>query len=202
MSFEEFITWLGFSNKITFWGLIAFAASIGIEVIPKIKWNPWSSLIRWIGEKFNEKIDKKVGALELSMNEKISELDKKMDNKIDSLSSEMNAKVDDLGGKVDKLQTDLTDYVTEFNTKNLQDIRRDILEFCNACMNNRKHTKEQFDFVIRQCDDYEIYINTNHVKNGVIEAAIKEIHRLYDKCIQEHSFLQEGEDDQHTGGVA
>lgn len=196
MTFQEFIGWLGFTNKLSFWGVIVFLASIGIEVVPKIKWNPWSSLIRWIGAQFNEKIDKKVGALESSMNEKITKLDNKMDNKIDSLGSEMNAKVDDLGGKVDKLQTDLSDYVAEFNNKKLQDTRRDILDFCNACMNDRRHTKEQFDFVIRQCDDYEIYIKTKNVKNGVIEAAIKEIHRLYDKCIQEHSFLREGDDDQ------
>ena len=62
-------------------------------------------------------------------------------------------------------------------------------------MNNRKHTKEQFDFMIRECDEYEKYIKKNDVKNGVIEAAIKEIRRLYEKCIQEHSFLKEGTDE-------
>lgn len=173
MTFEEFISWLGFTNKVTFWGVIVFLTSIGIEIFPKIKWNPWSSLIKWIGSKFNDKIDTKIDALNKSMDVKIQSVDK----------------------KVDKLQFDLSAHVLESENKNLQDIRRDILDFCNACMNKRRHTKEQFDFVIRQCDYYETYIHDHDIKNGVIEAAIKEIRRLYDKCIQEHSFLKEGEED-------
>jgi len=173
MTFEEFISWLGFTNKVTFWGVIVFLTSIGIEIFPKIKWNPWSSLIKWIGSKFNDKIDTKIDALNESMDAKIQSVDK----------------------KVDKLQSDLSAHVLESENKNLQDIRRDILDFCNACMNSRRHTKEQFDFVIHQCDYYERYIQDHDIKNGVIEAAIKEIRRLYEKCIQEHSFLKEGEED-------
>ena len=78
--------------------------------------------------------------------------------------------------------------------KSLQDTRRDILEFANSCMNGRKHTMEQFDFVIKQCDEYEMYIKKTDTKNGVIEAAIKEIRRLYEKCRHENSFLKEGEE--------
>lgn len=173
MTFEEFISWLGFTNKVTFWGVIVFLTSIGIEIFPKIKWNPWSSLIKWIGSKFNDKIDTKIDALNESMDAKIQSVDK----------------------KVDKLQSDLSAHVSESENKNLQDIRRDILNFCNACMNAQRHTKEQFDFVIHQCDYYERYIQDHDIKNGVIEAAIKEIRRLYEKCIQEHSFLKEGEED-------
>lgn len=172
MTFEEFISWLGFTNKVTFWGVIVFLTSIGIEIFPKIKWNPWSSLIKWIGSKFNDKIDAKIDALNKSMDSKIQSVDE----------------------KVDKLQSDLSAHVLESENKNLQDIRRDILNFCNACMNGQRHTKEQFDFVIHQCDYYETYIHDHDIKNGVIEAAIKEIRRLYEKCIQEHSFLKEGEE--------
>jgi len=173
MNFNELINYLGFPNKFSFWSLVAFLTSIGIEIFPKIKWNPWSSLIKWIGSKFNDKIDAKLDQLNLSMDEKIQAVDQ----------------------KVDKLQSDLSAHVIEAENKNLQDIRRDILDFCNACMNGRKHTKEQFDFVIHQCDYYEKYIHDHDIKNGVIEAAIKEIRRLYEKCIQEHRFLKEGEED-------
>ena len=73
----------------------------------------------------------------------------------------------------------------------IQDTRRDILDFANACMNGRKHTKEQFDFVLKECDDYETYTERKDIKNGVVTSAIKEIRRLYDKCIQSNSFLKE-----------
>jgi len=164
MTFQDFLNFIGW-KATTFWGVLIFLMSIGIEIIPKIKWNPWSSLIKWIGSKFNDKIDKKMD----TVRGEIKELDK----------------------KIDAVQTQLSEHITESEIKSLEDTRRDILEFANACMNGRKHTKEQFDFMIKKCDTYELYIKNNEIMNGVIEAAIKEIRRLYDKCIQEHSFLKE-----------
>ena len=168
MNFQEFIETLGFQREITFWGLLIFLMSIGIEVIPKVKWSPWSSFIKWIGSRFNSKIDEKM----------------------DEVRTEIKA----LDKKIDAVQEELSRHMAESEVKSLQDTRRDILQFCNSCMNGQKHTKEQFDFVIQQCDAYESYIKKADVPNGVIEAAIKEIRRLYDICIQEHSFLKEGKD--------
>lgn len=160
MTFHEFIASIGFKSGISFWGILAFLMSIGIEIVPKIKWKPWSSLITWIGSKLN---------------------------------AEVYVKVDALNKKVDAVQIELKKHIVDSEAQSLQETRRDILEFCNSCMNGRRHTKEQFDFVIRQCDGYEKYIETNDIKNGVVSAAIKEIRRLNDKCIQENSFLKEGE---------
>ena len=166
MTFQEFLTRIGLTTT-SFWGIVIFLMSIGVEVIPKCKWSPWSSLFKWIGSRFNDKIDKKM----------------------DQVRGEIKA----LDKKVDFVQDELSKHITESEAKSLQDTRRDILEFCNACMNGRKHTKEQFDFVITQCDAYELYIQKNEVKNGVIETAIKEIRRLYEKCVHENTFLKEGD---------
>lgn len=177
MSFQEFIATIGFKSEISFWAVLAFLMSIGIEIVPKIKWNPWSSLIKWIGSQFNSKIDANI------------------DSKIKLVQSDIQAvdkKVEYLQHEVTKVQDDLTNHIKESEMKSLQDTRRDILDFGNACMNGRKHTKEQFDFVIKQCDEYEKYIKKTDTKNGVIEAAIHEIRRLYEKCIHENSFLKEG----------
>jgi len=65
-------------------------------------------------------------------------------------------------------------------TSSHENYRRDILKFYDSCRNGQKHTKEQFDSVICQCDYYEKYIQDHDIKNGVIEAAIKEIRRLYE----------------------
>lgn len=168
MTFQEFLASIGLTTT-SFWGIVVFLMSIGIEIIPKIKWSPWSALFRYIGNRFNEKIDKKIESLATN---------------IGSIST-----------KVEQVDKDLKRHIKESEQATLQDMRRDILDFCNACMNKRRHTKEQFDFVIKECDTYEKYIKKNEIKNGVIEAAIKEIRRIYDKCIQENSFLKEGEDD-------
>lgn len=178
MSFQEFIATIGFKSEISFWAVLAFLMSIGIEIVPKIKWSPWSSLIKWIGAQFNSKINSNI------------------DSKIKLVQSDIQAvdkKVEYLQHEVTKVQNDLTNHIKESEMKSLQDTRRDILDFGNACMNGRKHTKEQFDFVIKQCDAYEKYIKKTDTKNGVIEAAINEIRRLYEKCIHENSFLKEGE---------
>ena len=108
------------------------------------------------------------------------------------LNSKLNDKLKEIEKTVSKLSTDLDEHVAESKARELKDTRRDILDFCNSCMTGKKHTKEQFEFVISQCDDYEKYIEENKIKNGVVDAAIKEIRRLNQKCIQENSYLKEG----------
>ena len=166
MSFAEFLEKIGL-NATSFWGIVVFVMSIGIEIVPKIKWSPWSALIKWIGSRFNDRIDRQV--------------------------SEIKKTVEETSKKVDNLQKELDCHIKESEEKALQETRRDILDFANACLNNRKHTQEQFEFVISQCDEYERYIEENKIKNGVLVSAIREIRRLYDKCRMEHSFLREGE---------
>ena len=182
MSFQDFLNFIGIPSKITFWGLLIFLTSIGIEIIPKIKFNPWSALFGWLGRKLNSSLDTKISG--------------KVDGitaRLDKSDADIYGKIDNVNKKVDILVRKFEDHVAEYEVKSLQDTRRDILDFCNSCMNGRRHTREEFDFVIAECDTYERYISEKKIKNGVIEAAIKEIRRLYEKCIQEHLFLIEGE---------
>ena len=150
----------GKADEWSFWAIILFLFSIGVEFTP-IKWNPWTAILGWIGSRLN---------------------------------SRLNAKLEEIDQKVDKLSGDLDKHIEESFAKELRDTRKDILNFCNSCMVGQKHTKEQFEFVIKQCDSYEKYIEDNKIKNGVIDAAIKEIRRLNQKCIEENSYLKEGED--------
>ena len=150
----------GKADEWSFWAIIVFLLSIGVEFTP-IKWNPWTAILGWIGSRLN---------------------------------SRLNAKLEEIDQKVDKLSGDLDKHIEESFAKELRDTRKDILNFCNSCMVGQKHTKEQFEFVIKQCDSYEKYIEDNKIKNGVIDAAIKEIRRLNQKCIEENSYLKEGED--------
>ena len=174
MTFWEMLEAVGISQK-AFWTGLIFLSSLFIEWRPEIKWNPWTSLFKWIGSRFNKQIDNKL--------EEVRGEIKALDTKVESLQTE-----------VGKVQGDLTDHIKESEIKSLQDSRRDILDFANACMNKRKHTKEQFRFILKQCDEYELYIERNHLKNGEIKNAIEEIRRLHKKCMQENSFLKEGEE--------
>ena len=161
MTFKEFIASIGFGSGFSFWGVVAFLMSIGIEIIPKIRWKPWSTLLTWIGTRINAHVYDKVDAL---------------DKKVEALNNELKKHIEDS------------------NAKSLEDTRLSILDFCNSCMNKRRHTQEEYEFIMNQCDEYEKYIETNQIKNGVITSAIKEIRRLYDWCIQNDAFLKEGEE--------
>ena len=111
----------------------------------------------------------------------------------EKLNAKLKKEIASIKNDVKAVSTKLDSHISETEAKEIQDIRRDILEFANSCMTGHKHTKEQFDFVISECDSYEEYIEKNKVKNGVVTSAIKEIRRLNDLCIQNNSFLKEQE---------
>ena len=175
MTFQDFLASIGVQSEFSFWALIIFLTSIGVEIIPSFKWNPWSSLFKWIGSKLNTHIDARLESVQ---------------NDIKTVRGEIKA----VELKVDNVQDELSKHKAESEMKALEDTRRDILDFCNACMNGRKHTKEQYAFMMSQCDKYKIYIHENDVQNGVIEAAMDEIDRLYHERLRKNDFLREGED--------
>ena len=105
------------------------------------------------------------------------------------LGYHMNA---DIVKRVDVIEGKLDEHIKDSSEERIRKVRADILDFANACMNGRKHTKEEFEFVISECDAYEKHIEKMQIKNGVATAAIREIRRLYEKGISENSFLKEG----------
>lgn len=96
--------------------------------------------------------------------------------------------------KVNKIEEKLDKHIEDDDKEKLEAKRRDILDFANACMNKRKHTQEQFIFIIKECDEYEQYIKTHDTKNGEITHAMREIHNIYAKCLHENLFLKPGEE--------
>ncbi len=105
------------------------------------------------------------------------------------LGNHMNA---DIVKRVDVIEAKLDEHIKESSDERLRKVRADILCFGNSCMNGQLHTKEEFEFVISECDQYEKYIEKTQSKNGVATATISEIRRLYERGIHENSFLKEG----------
>ena len=174
MTFQEFLQNIGLT-ELSFWGILVFLMSIGIEIVPKIKWRPWSSLISWIGSRLNKHIDDKLEDVRGDI--------KKVQGEIKAVEI-----------KVDSVQDKLEKHTTESEMKALTDTRKDILDFSNACMNGRKHTQEQYKFMLKKCDRYIKHVKDNNIENGEIENAIEEIKRLHKERLQKNDFLKEGED--------
>ncbi len=105
------------------------------------------------------------------------------------LGNHMNA---DIVKRVDVIEAKLDEHIKDSSDERIRKVRADILDFGNACMNGRPHTKEEFEFVISECDQYEKHIEKTGCKNGVATATIAEIRRLYEIGIRDNSFLKEG----------
>lgn len=92
----------------------------------------------------------------------------------DKLSS-ISLQLDDLSNRIDKIE--------------INDMRSSILNFANSCMNERKHTKEEFEHAIDLYTSYEKIIEDRGIKNGRIDLAYQYISDLYTTCLKENSFL-------------
>ena len=95
-----------------------------------------------------------------------------------------------IDNKVDSLQEELTSHILESREETVRKWRSDIMDFCNAEINGRLHTKEQYEEVISSCDKYQKYCDKNNIPNGVAEDSIGEIHRRYQELLATDGFLK------------
>ena len=107
------------------------------------------------------------------------------------LGNHMNA---DIVKRVDVIEGKLDEHIRDSANERIRKTRADILVFGNECMRGTPHTKEQFDFVLSECDQYEEHMESTNTPNGVAKATIKEIRRLYAKNLRDNTFLKEGAD--------
>lgn len=87
------------------------------------------------------------------------------------------------------IRKDIKTVNDKLDTHIVQGYRRDILNFQNECLRDVKHTKEQFNNVLKSVDEYEDYIESNGLKNGEVEEAMKYIKRVHQRCLDNHDFL-------------
>lgn len=113
----------------------------------------------------------------------------------DRLNKSTYAKIEEVEEKLNKHIEESNERDAAEHDNQLKQKRKDITCFCNSCMRGKRHTQEQFDLMMSECDEYETYVRENHITNGVINSAISEIRRLYKKCLENNGFLIEGDDD-------
>lgn len=68
-------------------------------------------------------------------------------------------------------------------------LRWEILDFSNSCQNGRRHTREEFDHIIKMHEKYEAILKRRNESNGQVDMAYDYIKTLYQKCLIEHDFL-------------
>lgn len=96
---------------------------------------------------------------------------------------EMNNKMQNLSDKMDKL--------SKANGEGMAYTwRYRILRFNDEIIQEVRHTKEHFDQILEDIDNYEKFCKENpDFPNNKAVLAIKNIKDVYDKCVEENDFL-------------
>lgn len=91
--------------------------------------------------------------------------------------------------KIDKVEERLNTHIKDSEEAELKARRTSILDFSSSVIRGTNYHKEKFDFMINECDSYEKYCKDNNIKNGVAEASISEIRRIYKERLRHNDFL-------------
>ena len=141
--------------------IICFLILSLIEIAP-IKINPWSMLIKWIA--------RLLGIVEL---------------KTDVI--QIRDRMDELEEKIDKIKISENE---KFQLKEALAARRRILRFNDELLQKVKHSKEMFDDVLSDIDNYDRYCRTHpDFVNQKAVFAEQNVGKAYKQCTEENSFL-------------
>ena len=163
-----------FKGHVSPWIALFLCLSLLIEITP-IKFNPWSWLAKKLGSAFNGEVMKE-----------ISNLKTKMDEEIGTLKTEVSG----IDQKVKDIKKDVADIREEAKEREATNRRTRILEFGDEILHGVDYSKEHFDQILIDITEYEHYCDDHpHYMNHVASATIKHIKNVYQKCLEEDSFL-------------
>lgn len=92
--------------------------------------------------------------------------------------------------KVDNLSQELADHKAKSAEREATQCRSRILRFGDEILHNIPHSKEHYDQILIDIDSYEEYCDDHQdYKNNVAVATIKHIKKMYQKHLQDDSFL-------------
>lgn len=77
------------------------------------------------------------------------------------------------------LKKEVDDLKKEQIQKNIEQKRKIILDFANSLRQDKKHTVEEYENIIRVIDDYMIMCEKHNIKNGYIDIQSKYINDTY-----------------------
>ena len=142
------------------WGWIVGGLCVFFEISPKIKINPISFVCKWIGDKLTAGIKKDINDMRKNSEGRYAEL---------------------------KSENENIRYAIDM--QRIANIKATILDFANSCRNGRKHSKEEFAYVLSENDEYERIIKKYNIINNVYKEDFAYIKEIYHECLRENKFL-------------
>lgn len=175
---EQFIKLFG---DVTIEQLVFFiSAMIFLFGIAKVIWKFISNKITQENEKAAEW--KKIA-------EQVQQYPKWHDQSI-QIRDRLSAMINELDKKIDFTNKTLSDMKLQSKRDYATTCRYRIIRFNDELLENKLHTKEHFDQILDDIDDYENYCKSDpKYKNSKAVIAIEHIRKVYHGCIDTGDFL-------------
>ena len=87
------------------------------------------------------------------------------------------------------IKKQLLELKRDFEETKAQDKRWHILSFANSCRNGKRHSKDEWEHLIAELKEYELYTERKKIPNGVFEEDAKYLRNLYQRISLENDFL-------------
>ena len=107
-------------------------------------------------------------------------------------NKELKDQLTEMKGEITSLKTDLSDLKKQIEVDKVVDSRRNILHFGDELVRDptKRHTKEHFEQILRDCDRYEDYcLEHKDFENNQAVITIARIKEIYASCLRDHDFL-------------
>lgn len=106
-----------------------------------------------------------------------------------SINGEVIKEVASLQKDIQEVKKDIQGVKAADAERDAKQARARILQFGDELIENERHTKEHFDDVLQDIDDYEAYCREHEdFKNNRTHATTQYILEIYHKCLKDHSF--------------
>lgn len=66
-----------------------------------------------------------------------------------------------------------------FLSKEINDLRWELLDFCSVLSNGRKYNREAFEHIFRTYENYEKILEENNMTNGYVEESMNAVREIY-----------------------
>jgi hypothetical protein len=195
------------------WSVIIFLFILsGLFKITKKEIDPLGLVLSWIGKHFTKDALEDIAALRTETKEEFGKIKKDRADKVDELKKDYNEKIAALKTDLDQFETRTNKSIDEMkagtNTncevmksrldkmeasndmQTIRQIKAHVLDFANSCMNKRKHTKQDFDNIIHENEEYERLVKKYGMKNDVYTEDYNYVMKIYHKCQEGGTFLK------------
>lgn len=194
--------------------ILLFLLSCFFKVVKK-EIDPLGWFVGWIGKHLTKRVREDVADLKKSTEQRFAEVKKDRIAKVDELKEDYNEKIKDLredldsfekttNGSIYEIKTGTTNNCQQLKTRldemeaahqksndmqTVMQIRSHILDFANSCMNDRQHSKKEFENIIDENTLYEELVKKYNIKNAVYTEDYKYVMEIYHQCQKKGSFL-------------